>query len=82
MKAKLLGVKFLDFEPPGSAPVQGTKLFFSYNDHEKNTIGEVCDNVYISDENSEKLTISPMDFVGEVINFEFDRKGKIQCVSA
>lgn len=82
IKAKLLGIQTLDFSPDKGDPIKGIKLFFSYESRDKNTLGQFCDKVYISDSNKDLLTIDPLDFIDNFIDLDFDRNGKLQCVSA
>lgn len=70
MKARLLGIRKLDFKPPDGDPVKGTQIFIAYSDD--STLGEMAEKKFFP-EGFELPTLNP----GEMLDLDCTIKGKI-----
>lgn len=78
MKAKLTGYRALDFKADGET-VKGLQLFFTYVTPEVE--GQCADKVFIRSDQKELLMIDPSQFLDNVIEMDFDRKGHLLSIS-
>lgn len=78
MKAKLTGYRALDFKSDGET-VKGLQLFFTYVTPE--VVGQCADKVFIRSDQKDLLLIDPSQFLDQVVEMEFDRKGHLLSVS-
>lgn len=80
MKVALVGCKVFDMVVKGEK-VQGVKLFFNYKTPD--TQGLCTGDVYISKEDETEIClVDPVAFVGNDIEMEFDRKGRLVSLCA
>ncbi len=75
MLAKLLGSQKFDFISSDGKSVKGTSIFISYPD--ENVVGLRCERMFIND-SIQLPELTP----GSEISLTFNRKGKVETVSA
>lgn len=80
MKVVLCGVQVLNFELNGEK-VDGMKLFMHYVTPE--VVGEWAGDVFVQREKmADIFLVDPLQYVGEEVNMDFNRKGKLVSLSA
>lgn len=80
MKVKLIGFKRMDFKAQDGGNIKGINLYISYPDVANETTGQMCDKVFIK--NEDIIAIKLNDFISKDISVEFGMKGKVFSVSA
>lgn len=80
MKVKLIGYKRMDFKATDGGQIKGLNLYLSYPDVTGETVGHLCDKIFIK--NEDIIAIRLDDFISKDINVEFGMKGKVVSVSA
>lgn len=87
MKAKIIGIKPVDFTPEGKDRIQGTKLFLAlYKTSDKSLIGASSYDAWLTPERTAIAVqsfgvLSVGDLVDKPCDVAFDEKGKLDVVS-
>lgn len=82
MNCTLLGFKSVNFENNDGEKIEGLKIFYSYP--EENTCGEAADSSFVRPSVFDSFSVNVeqlADNIGCVMDFEFDRKGKLVGLS-
>lgn len=76
MYAKIVGFRRMSFTGQGGQKVEGTKIHYTYQ--ETGTEGEKAENAFLSESRMQLWGFKP--YVGQEINIEYNRYGKVQEV--
>lgn len=78
MKAKIVGIRNVNFTDQQTGNVVSGKSYF-YEFFEDGVEGMAADKVFVTDQRFAQLSVHPV--VGEEVNLEFSRYGKLSNVT-